>query len=120
VIEMRTDPVEIIARVDEHDGRQRAFDVWVHKAKKAGWSVSVESVAGDRPGTECGVVDIEGLRYRIHHGKRVRQPVAIVPPGRHLIAAAVRLTTGRSEDVVWTWEFTHAAWAEPILPIESG
>ena len=119
-MEMRTDPIEIIARVAERDGRRRAFDVWVHKAKKAGWSVSVESVTDEGPGAECGAVDIEGLRYRILHDKRVRQPVAIVPPGQHLIAAAVELTTGRSEGVVWTWEFTHAAWAEPILPIESG
>lgn len=111
----RTDPIEIIARVPEQHGKQRAFDVWCHKASKEGWSVGVESNYADEPGDECGVVDIEGLRYRIHHAKRVRQRVGIVPDGQHLIAAAVKLSTGESNGIVWTSEFTHAAWAEPIV-----
>jgi hypothetical protein len=115
-MDKRTDPVEILARVDERDGRQRAFDVWVDKARKAGWEVAVESTSTDDPGPECGVVEIEGLRYRILHAKRVRHRVAIVPPGRHLIAAAVDLSLGRADGVVWAWEFGHAAWAEPIVP----
>ncbi|MBC6469293.1 hypothetical protein [Actinomadura alba] len=114
-MDTRTDPVEIIARVGERDGRQRAFDVWVHKAMKAGWAVAVESTSLDRPGTECGVVEIEGLRYRIHHGKRVRGTVAIVPAGQHLIAATVKLTMGESDGVSFTSEFVHAAWVEPLV-----
>ena len=118
-MDKRTDPIEIIARVDEHDGRERAFEVWVHKAMKAGWSVTVESTSSDVSGSECGVVEIEGLRYRIHHAKRLRQPVAIVPAGKHLIAAAVEMSMGKvDDDVVWTWEFRHAAWAEPIVADE--
>jgi hypothetical protein len=35
-VDERTDPVEIIARVDERDDRERAFGVWVHEATKAG------------------------------------------------------------------------------------
>ncbi|WP_236647289.1 MULTISPECIES: hypothetical protein [Micromonospora] len=60
----RTDPIEIIARVSEQDGKQRAFEVWLYKANKEGWSVAVESTSVEAPGDECGVVDIEGLRSR--------------------------------------------------------
>jgi len=111
----RTDPVEIIARVAEDHGKQRAFDVWCHKASKEGWSVTVESASPNQPGDECGVVDIEGLKYRIHHAKRVRQRVGIVPVGQHLIMAALDVAQGEADDISWTWEFEHAAWAEPIL-----
>jgi hypothetical protein len=117
-VDSRPDPVEILARVSERDGKQRAFDVWVDKAGKAGWDVAVESTVTDRPGTECGVVDIEGLRYRIHHGKRVRTRVAQGPPGEHAIALAVRISMGRADDVRWGWEFSHAAWAEPVVSDE--
>ncbi|GIJ62337.1 hypothetical protein [Virgisporangium aurantiacum] len=111
----RTDPVEIFARVGEADGQERAFGVWVHKATKAGWAVAVLSTSFDQPGTECGAVEIEGLSYRIHHSRRVRQEVGIVAPGRHLIAAAVDHAAGDDDGITWTWDFTHAAWAEPIL-----
>lgn len=57
----------------------------------------------------------DGLSYRIHHGRRVRQEVGIVAPGRHLIAAAVDHAAGDDDGITWTWDFTHAAWAEPIL-----
>jgi len=111
----RVDPVEIIARVSSQDGRERAFGVWIHKAVKAGWAVSVVSTSFDQPGTECGVVDIEGLPYRVHHGPRVRHRVGIVAPGRHLIVAALDLAAGEQDGITWTWEFSHAAWGEPIL-----
>ncbi|MCW3818050.1 hypothetical protein ONA91_26735 [Micromonospora sp. DR5-3] len=114
----RTDPIEIIARVSEQDGKQRAFEVWCYKAGKEGWAVTVESSSVDEPGDECGVVDVEGLRYRIRHARRIRQRVAIVPAGRHLIAAAVDLSLGRSDEVTWMWEFGHAAWAEPVIEDE--
>jgi hypothetical protein len=71
MMDTRTDPIEIIARVSKRDGQERAFEVWVHKAAKAGWSVHVESTWFDRPGPECGVVKIEGLRYRIQHAERI-------------------------------------------------
>ncbi|MFY1616988.1 hypothetical protein [Micromonospora sp. WMMD736] len=38
-----------------------------------------------------------------------------MPRGQHLIAAAVDATTGGSDGIIWTWEFVHAAWAEPII-----
>jgi hypothetical protein len=86
----RVDPVEIMAKVSEDNGKQRAFEVWRHKAEKAGWPVTVESATLDQPGPECGIVEIEGLRYTIRHEPRVRHRVA------------------------GEWQFTHAAWAEPI------
>jgi hypothetical protein len=107
--------VEILARVNEDDGRERAFGVWVHKATKAGWAVAVVSTSFDQPGTECGAFDIEGLSYRIHHGRRVRHRVGIMAPGRHLIVAGLDLAGGDDAGITWTWDFTHAAWAEPIL-----
>jgi hypothetical protein len=114
-VDDRIDPIEIVARVGSHDGRERAFGVWVHKATKAGWAVSVVSSSFDQPGTECGVVDIEGLPYRVHHSPRVRHRVGIVAQGRHLIAAALDMATGEQDGITWTWEFAYAAWAEPIL-----
>lgn len=57
---MRTDPVEIVAHVSERDGQQRALEVWLYKAAKADWSVTVESSSLNQPGDECAVVDVEG------------------------------------------------------------
>ncbi|MEU8330584.1 hypothetical protein [Micromonospora sp. NPDC048839] len=111
----RTDPVLIIAGVSESDGKQRALEVWLYKATKEGWSVTVESTSVDEPGDQCAVVHIEGLKYRIRHAKRVRQHVTIVPAGQHLVDAAVNLRMGESNGVTQTWEFGHAAWAEPIV-----
>jgi hypothetical protein len=107
----RTDPVEILARVSERDGRPRAFEVWVHKVRQAGWSVTIESTSFDEPGTGCGIVEIEGLRYRVHHGHRVRQRLAILPGGMHPAIAA----KGEPVAAEWGWTFAYAAWAEPIL-----
>jgi hypothetical protein len=114
-MENRTDPIEIIAQVSARDGKQRALEVWLYKANKEGWPVTVESSSVDEAGVECAVVEIESLRYQILHAKRVRGRVAIVPQGQHLIAAAVGLTNGGSDGITWAWEFAHAAWAEPII-----
>ncbi|ADL48203.1 hypothetical protein Micau_4693 [Micromonospora aurantiaca ATCC 27029] len=111
----RTDPIEIIARVSENQGMQRALEVWLYKTHQEGWPVTVESSSVDQPRNDCGVVAVEGLEYRIRHTKRVRRRVAIVPAGQHLIAAAVDSATGRSDGITWTWEFDHAAWAEPMI-----
>lgn len=114
-MDIRIDPTEIIARVSERDGKQRALEVWLYKATKEGWSVTVESTSVDESGDQCAVVHIEGLTYRIRHAKRVRQHVTIVPAGQHLISAAVNLSMGESDGLTQTWEFDHAAWAEPII-----
>jgi hypothetical protein len=114
-MDTRPDPVQIFAGVRERDGKQRAFDVWVHKTLKAGWSVTVESNCVDEPGTACGVVDVEGLRYRVHHGKRLRLRSGTVTADRHAAAAVADLSRGEAAGISWGWVFTHAAWAEPIL-----
>lgn len=112
----RTDPIEIIARVS--DGKQRALEVWLYKAGKEGWSVTVESTSTDRPGDQCAVVDIEGLRYQICYGKRVRRRMGVLPAGQHVIEAAVKVSMGESTGVTWTTTFALAAWAEPIIEDE--
>ena len=112
----RTDPIEIIARVS--NTKHRALEVWLYKATKQGWSVTVESDTTDQPGDQCAVVDIEGLPYRIRYSKRVRQHVAITPANEHDIAAAVRISMGHTDGVQWTTIFDHAAWAEPIIDDE--
>ncbi|MEU8070655.1 MULTISPECIES: hypothetical protein [unclassified Micromonospora] len=111
----RIDPIEIIARVSEQQGKHRAFEVWLYRADKEGWSVTVESTSLDQPGDECGVVNVEGLRYRIRHTKRVRREVIIVPPGRHLITAPLNPARAEADGLRQTWQFHHAAWAEPIV-----
>jgi hypothetical protein len=112
---MRTDPVEIVAHVSEQDGQQRALEVWLYKAAKAGWSVTVESSSLDQPGEESAVVDVEGLKYRIRHPKRIRTTVTIVPTGQFGLETAL-LATGKSDGRTRSYpDFTHAAWAEPIL-----
>jgi hypothetical protein len=82
----------------------------------AGWSVTVAYQRLDQPGTLCGGVEIEGLRYRVHHGPRVRRQVNIVPPGQHLIAAAVKQSMGQTVEGIRTvCEFGYAARLEPDL-----
>ncbi|MFZ3498071.1 hypothetical protein ACODT5_33435 [Streptomyces sp. 5.8] len=102
-MENRTDPVEIIARVGGVDPR-RALEVWIHLASRAGWNVT-EAVGDDVPSapTECGVVDIEGLRYRVHVAPRVR----------HLLMEVV------DGQMVQRPILNAAAWAEPVVSRES-
>lgn len=115
--EDRADPVTILAAVSERDGRARAFEVWCYKAGRAGWAVVVETTSFHIDGDECGIVHIEGLRYRIRHGPRLRRQVYYVDSPLHPIAVAVNLTTGGDAGgpVTHGVELTHAAWAEPII-----
>ncbi|MFQ6328374.1 hypothetical protein ACLMAL_19820 [Nocardia sp. CWNU-33] len=89
--------------------------MWIWKARKAGWLVSVESSSADEPGDECGVVDVEGLKYRINFSPRVRRRVFHSAPGQHAIATAIEIATGESAPAAWGWEFAPAVWAEPIV-----
>ncbi|XVU21480.1 hypothetical protein ACQPZJ_29930 [Actinoplanes sp. CA-054009] len=71
------DPVEILARVGGSrpgiGGSERAFQVVLDKIRKAGWGIS-ESNYHDAPdSTECGSVLIEGIKYVVHYGLRVRR-----------------------------------------------
>ncbi|GGN87153.1 hypothetical protein [Nocardia rhizosphaerihabitans] len=111
----RKDPIQIIASVSRRDDKQRAFEVWIWRAGKEGWSVSVVSSSVDEPGHVCGIVDVEGLKYRINLSSRVRKRVYYAEPGQHAGAAVAEMTTGESEPPVWGWGFAPAAWAEPII-----
>lgn len=100
----RVDPVEIVARVGSvfpgFGGSERAYQVWVNMVQRAGWVVVEEP--GYRQivdGTQCGVVLIEGLSYRVHYGLRVRTDLADDSSG-HLS---------------WKPVLAYAAWAEPDL-----
>ncbi|WP_053644881.1 hypothetical protein [Streptomyces sp. XY431] len=96
----RIDPVQIVARVGNFASRERAVEVWVHLASKAGWQVATISAVPEGPdGGDCGIVEVEGLRYRIRLAPRVRTDLA------------------DDQDGTLTWRpvLSHAAWAEPVL-----
>ncbi|QGZ51664.1 hypothetical protein GPZ77_27720 [Streptomyces sp. QHH-9511] len=102
-MEDRTDPVEIIARVGGTDP-QRALEVWAHLAIRAGWNVTPVADAGPPSApTECGVVEVEGLRYRVHVGPRVRHLLMEVVDGQMTQRAILNA----------------AAWAEPEVSPQS-
>ncbi|MEV7032542.1 hypothetical protein AB0N99_20240 [Streptomyces sp. NPDC093272] len=106
-MDKRTDPVEIIARVGgvtPYSDRERAFGTWVYLASKAGWQVTeAEGFAGDGDRGEIGAVDVEGVRYVIRLGPRVRRQFYDVVDG-HMA----------KRDVL-----AFAAWAEPVVTEES-
>ncbi|MEU1410129.1 hypothetical protein [Streptomyces sp. NPDC005731] len=106
-VDVRPDPVQIVAKVGSSfraADPERAFEVWVYLASKAGWHVSpVEDVSVDRGAGECGVVDIEGLRYLVRQSLRVRRTLVD------------DVTGGPAERPA----FGFAAWAEPVLSQES-
>jgi len=106
-MDKRTDPVEIIARVGgvtPYSDRERAFGTWVHLASKAGWHVvEADGFAADGDRGEIGAVDVEGVRYVIRLGPRVRRLLYDVVD-RHM----------EKRDVLAV-----AAWAEPVVTRES-
>ncbi|MFB7675820.1 hypothetical protein ACFC26_30880 [Kitasatospora purpeofusca] len=99
-LDERTDPVQIIAKVGNFASRERAVEVWMHLAAKAGWQVAPASAAPQDPaGGDCGTVEVEGLRYRIRLTPRVRTSLADDEGGT----------------LTWRAVLSHAAWAEPVL-----
>ncbi|MFF9984633.1 hypothetical protein [Streptomyces erythrochromogenes] len=99
-IDDRADPAQIIARVGNFAPRERALEVWMYLATKAGWTASVVPDAVlDAGAGDCGVVEVEGLRYRIRLTPRVRTTL-VDDAGRRMSQRPV---------------FTHAAWADPLL-----
>ncbi|WP_329295599.1 hypothetical protein [Streptomyces pseudovenezuelae] len=103
-IDDRADPAQIIARVGNFADRERALEVWIYLATKAGWTVSVTPGAAlDADAGDCGVVEVEGLRYRIRLTPRVRTTLVDDAGGR------------MSQRPV----FAHAAWADPVLEPDS-
>ncbi|MDT0493566.1 hypothetical protein ACPEIF_02075 [Streptomyces sp. NPDC012600] len=96
----RADPVQIVARVGNFADRERALEVWTHLATQAGWTVNaVPDAALDADAGDCGVVEVEGLRYRVRLTPRVRKTLVDDAGGR----MAQRPV------------FAHAAWAEPVV-----
>ncbi|WP_412740584.1 hypothetical protein [Krasilnikovia sp. MM14-A1259] len=75
--ENRLDPVEILARVGGTlpgiGGSERAFQVLLDKIRKAGWETAESSYRDNPDSTECGSVLIEGIKYVVHYGPRVRR-----------------------------------------------
>ncbi|MFE4968881.1 hypothetical protein [Streptomyces sp. NPDC056660] len=106
-MDKRTDPVEIIARVGgvtPYSDRERAFGTWVYLASKAGWHVvEADGFTADSERGEIGAVDVEGVRYVIRLGPRVRRLLYEVVDG-HMV----------KRDVLAV-----AAWAEPVVTKES-
>jgi len=87
---------------------QRIVEVWAHVATKAGWSIEIvadfipEVPADFTPGVdakECGAVEIEGIRYVVKYGRRVRTKLFDDSTG----SVVVRPVLG------------HAAWVEPVV-----
>jgi hypothetical protein len=101
----RVDPVEIIARVGgvnpDFGGKARAFEVWIHLARKAGWEVNSIQGEAQQAETACGAVTIEGISYKVPDGPRVRRPLA----------------EGIGDQVKVRDVLAYAAWAEPIALI---
>ncbi|MFF4632156.1 hypothetical protein [Streptomyces griseorubiginosus] len=106
-MDKRTDPVEIIARVGgltPGSDHERALGTWVYLASKAGWQVAEADGFTASPGRgEIGAVDIEGIRYVIRLGPRVRRLLYEVVDG-HMM----------KRDTLAT-----AAWAEPLVTKDS-
>ncbi|WP_266941166.1 hypothetical protein [Streptomyces sp. NBC_01408] len=72
----------------------------MYLATKAGWTVSVAPDAAlDVDAGDCGVVEVEGLRCRIHLTPRVRTTLVDDVGGRMSQRPA----------------FAHAAWVDPLL-----
>ena len=103
----RTDPVVIIARVGgvtPYSDHERAFGTWMYLASKAGWQVvEADGFTADGERGEIGAVDVEGVRYVIRLGPRVRRLLYEVVDGCMV-----------KRDVLGV-----AAWAEPVVTEES-
>lgn len=102
----RVDPIQIFARVGGITYRSmdanRAFEVWIHLARSAGWDVVALPVdrKEDDP-TDLGAVMVEGIKYRIHFSPRVRRLLADDSTGHLTYKDALG----------------YAAWAEPDLAV---
>lgn len=100
----RVDPVQIFARVGGVTYRSmdagRAFEVWVHLARSAGWDVAeIPSGSKEDDPTDLGAVMVEGIKYRIRFSPRVRRLLA----------------DDSTENLSYRDALGFAAWAEPDL-----
>ncbi|GLW29384.1 hypothetical protein [Actinoplanes regularis] len=114
-MDQRPDPIQLIVRPSDSVAKhqQQVFGAWIHLARKAGWQVVPLNDEVDWLTGECGVVDVEGLRYLIRVGLRSRSRVMVVPDehvGTHVADAALERRSFRSEPIL-----ALTAWAEPML-----
>lgn len=76
----------------------------MHLAARAGWDVSrIDDSSVDLHAGECGMVDVEGVRYLVCQGRRVRRSL-YDDSGGSLTQRPI---------------FGFAAWAEPVLSADS-
>ncbi|MEU4622089.1 hypothetical protein AB0G04_19255 [Actinoplanes sp. NPDC023801] len=115
-MDQRPDPIQIIVRPSELVAKhqEQVFGAWVHRARKAGWRVDALDGDVDWLAGECGVVDVEGLRYLVRVGLRGRSRVMGVPDG-HIGAHVADVVLG-TRSFVSEPTFALTAWAEPVLP----
>lgn len=104
ISDQRVDPVEILAKVGGtlpvEGTSRRAFEVWLHKVQKAGWEISGEEFRASKSNDLlCGIVMIEGLRYNVYYGPRIRRSLADDSTGE----LSYKVILG------------YAAWGEPDL-----
>jgi hypothetical protein len=111
----RLDPVQIIARPSRMiaQDQTQAFGVWMHAARKAGWQVDVADESVEWSAGECGVVEVEGLRYLVRVGLRGRGRAVTVPDG-HVGSHVAQMAAGRGSFVSEA-VFVLTVWAEPVL-----
>ncbi|MEY9860054.1 putative cupin superfamily protein [Catenulispora sp. GAS73] len=112
----RPDPIQIVARPSSAiaQDQKQAFGIWIPLAGKADWQVDALDEAVAWSAGECGVVDVEGLRYLIRAGLRSRSKAVIVP-GDHVGVHVSDLVTGRRSFPAKP-VFASTVWAEPLLP----
>ena len=111
----RLDPVQIIARPIRgmEQDRAQVLGLWMHCARKAGWQVEPVDAPVDSASGECGVVDVEGLRYLIRVGLRGRGR-AVTAPDAH-VGAFVANAVLEGRGLVSYPVFSLTVWAEPVL-----
>jgi hypothetical protein len=119
-MEQRPDPIQIITRPSASVARDRiqVLGAWMDAARHAGWRVESLDEPVDWPAGECGLVDIEGLRYLLRVGLRGRTR-AMLLPAAHASHSAAEPPTG---DLATGDPATAShpvlqltTWAEPLL-----
>jgi hypothetical protein len=121
-MEHRPDPIQIITRpsVSVAQDRIQALGAWIDAARHAGWRVDPLDEPVDWPAGECGLVDIEGLRYLLRVGMRGRTR-AMLLPAAHADRAAPQAgpaATGPTADGCGNASrpvLQLTTWAEPLL-----
>ncbi|MGW0605986.1 hypothetical protein [Streptomyces sp. NPDC002644] len=111
----RPDPIQIITRPSESVARDRVqtLGAWMEAARRAGWEVDQVDEPVDWPAGECGLVDIEGLRYLLRVGLRGRTRAVLLPAphgGRAVAELAAGDTRTASRPALQL-----TTWAEPLL-----